>query len=132
MDDILSNINQMMDYFIPEDTESSDGAYHRQARQTMTEPIQTKDDIPFTKQEIQAALKKFDPRKAPGEDAINSEILLQVFRRISTSFTVCVCVCVRVCARARARACERESVRGGWGDWKLKAKSVGYVPCSVH
>ena len=53
----------MMDYFIPEDTESSDGAYHRQARQTMTEPIQTKDDIPFTKQEVQAALENLTQEK---------------------------------------------------------------------
>ena len=80
----------MMDYFIPEDTETSDGAYHRQARQTMTEPIQTKDDTPFTKQEVQAALEKFDPRKAPGEDAINSEILLQVLSRFPTAFTECM------------------------------------------
>jgi len=86
-DDIQSTINQMMDYFIPEDTESSDGAHHRQARKMMMEPMQTKDDIPFMKQEVQAALEKFDPRKAPGEDALNSEILLQVFRRIPTSFT---------------------------------------------
>jgi hypothetical protein len=85
----------MMDYFIPEDDESSDGAHHRQIRQTITEPIQTKDDIPFTKQEVQATLEKFDPRKAPGEDAINSEILLQVFRRIPTSFTEIYNACLQ-------------------------------------
>ena len=84
----------MMDYFIPEDTETSDGAYHRQARQTMTEPIQTK-DTPFTKQEVQAALEKFDPRKAPGEDAINSEILLQVLSRFPTAFTEIYNACLQ-------------------------------------
>jgi hypothetical protein len=86
-ENIRSTINQMMDHFIPADTKSNDGAHHRQARQKMTEPIQTNDDIPFTKQEVQAAFERFDPRKAPGEDALNSEILLQVFRRIPNFFT---------------------------------------------
>jgi hypothetical protein len=40
-----------MDYIIPEDTESSDGAYHKQARQLMTEPKHKTSDIPFTQQE---------------------------------------------------------------------------------
>ena len=47
-----------MDYFIPEDTESSDGAYHQRARQLMTEPMHTTNDIQFTQQEVQAAFKK--------------------------------------------------------------------------
>jgi hypothetical protein len=46
----------------------------------MTEPLHTTDDMPFTTFEIKAALEKFEPRKAPGEDALNSDVLLQVFR----------------------------------------------------
>jgi hypothetical protein len=83
---IQSTLNQLMDYFIPEDMESSDGAYHKTARQLITEPMHTANDIPFTQQEVQAALKKFDSRKAPG-DALTSEILLQVSRSFSTLFT---------------------------------------------
>jgi hypothetical protein len=66
-----------MDYFTPEDSASDDDAHHKRARQLMTEPMQTTDDIPFTKQEVQAALEKFDPHKAPGENALNSEILFR-------------------------------------------------------
>jgi hypothetical protein len=51
-----------------------------------TEPLNTTEDVPFTKHEIQAALEKFDPRKAPGEDAINSEVLLRAFRNFPTFF----------------------------------------------
>ena len=84
---IQSTLNQLMDYFIPEDTESSDGAYHKQARQLMTQPMHKTNDIPFMQQEVQAALKNFDSRKAPGEDILTSEILLQVSRCVPTFFT---------------------------------------------
>jgi hypothetical protein len=53
----------------------------------MTEPMHTTTDIPFTQQEVQAALKKFHSRKAPREDAITSEILLQVSGCFLTFFT---------------------------------------------
>jgi len=80
-------LKEMMDYFIPEESESSDGAHHKRTRQLKTEPMHTTDDIPFTTQEIKAALGKFDSRKAPGEDALNNAVLLQVFRNFPTFVT---------------------------------------------
>jgi hypothetical protein len=50
--DIQSTLNQLMDYFVPEATASSDRAHHKRARQLMTEPMHTTDDIPFTQQEV--------------------------------------------------------------------------------
>ena len=49
--------------------------------------MHTTDDIPFTQQEVQTALEWFDSRKAPGEDALTSEVLLQVSRSFPTFFT---------------------------------------------
>jgi len=77
-----------MDYFIPEDSASSDGAHHKQARQLMTEPMHTIEDIPFKQKEVQPALETFASRKAPGEDALTSEMLLQVSRSFPTVFTI--------------------------------------------
>jgi hypothetical protein len=51
------------------------------------EPLNTIEHIPFTKQEIHDILYKFNPRKAPGEDALNSEILLHTFRIFPDTFT---------------------------------------------
>jgi hypothetical protein len=34
-----------------------------------------------------AALEKFDPSKAPGEDSITSDILLEIFKRFPTFIT---------------------------------------------
>jgi hypothetical protein len=44
------------------------------------------DDVPFTKQEIHDILCKFDPRKVPGEDVLNSEIPLHTLS-FPTTFT---------------------------------------------
>ena len=85
--DVESTLNQLMDYFTPEDSASDDDAHHKRARQLTTEPMHTTDDIPFAKQEVQAALETFDPHKALGEDALNIEIFLQAFRRLPTFFT---------------------------------------------
>ena len=85
--DIQSTLDQLMDYFIREDSASSDGAHHKRVRQLMTESMHTTDDIPFTQQEVQAALEKFDSRKAPGEDALTSEILIRVSRSFPSFFT---------------------------------------------
>jgi len=61
----------------------------------VTEPLHTSDDDAFTKQEIQAVLEKFDPRKAPGEDALNSEVLLHTLRSFATLFTEIYNECLR-------------------------------------
>jgi hypothetical protein len=76
-----------MDHFVPADNEYSDGTHHKRARKQAAEPLHTTADIAFTKEEIQAALEKFDPPKAPGEDALNSDILLSAFRSFPTFFT---------------------------------------------
>lgn len=76
-----------MEYFIPEDSEPNDDTHHQRTMLPTVEPLNTLDDVPFTKQEIQTALEKIDPRKAPGEDAINSEVLLRIFRSFPIFFT---------------------------------------------
>ena len=76
-----------MDHFIPEDNDSSDKTYHKGIRKRTREPLNTVDDDDFTKQEILAVLEKFDPRKAPGEDGLNSGILLHTFKCFPNLFT---------------------------------------------
>jgi hypothetical protein len=44
-------------------------------------------DLNFTRREIQSILEGFKNKKAPGEDVLSSEILLQVFRNYPTAFT---------------------------------------------
>jgi hypothetical protein len=70
----------MMEYFIPEESKSTNGAHHKGIRQQMMEPLNTIDEEEFTKQEILVVLAKFNPSKAPREDGLSSDILLQTFR----------------------------------------------------
>jgi hypothetical protein len=59
------------------------------------EPLITTEDVAFTKQEVHEILEKFDPRKAPGEDALNSEILVHTFTVFPTTFTEIYNECLR-------------------------------------
>ena len=63
--DIVSTMKHMMEYFIPEDS-----VHHKTIRQLAVEPLDTPDDVEFTKEEILVVLEKFDPSKSPGEDGL--------------------------------------------------------------
>lgn len=93
--DIQSTVNQLMEYFLPEDNKYSDRTQHKRARQQMKIAMHTPDDNIFTEQEIQAVLEKFDPCKAPGEDALHSEVLLHAFRSFPILFTQIYNECLR-------------------------------------
>ena len=64
----------MMEHFIPKDSVSSDGVYHKCIGQQTLEPLRVVDDEEFTKQEILGVLEKFDSSKTPGGDGMNSDI----------------------------------------------------------
>jgi hypothetical protein len=85
----------MMEYFIPEDNESSDSAHQNFIRDLTVEPLDTLNDEEFTKEEIQAMLEKFDPGTAPGEDGLNRYIHLKIFKSLSTFFTEIYNECLR-------------------------------------
>ena len=93
--DIEGTVNQMMDHFITEDNESSDKTYHKCIRKRTKEPLNTIDDDEFTKQEILAVLEKFDPNKAPGQDRLNSAILIQTFKCFPNLFMEIYNACLR-------------------------------------
>jgi hypothetical protein len=84
-----------MEYFILEDSESSDSVHHKSIRQLSAKPLDTLDDEDFTKDQILAVLEKFDPDKAPGEDGLNTDILLKIFKRFPTFFTEIYNQCLR-------------------------------------
>jgi hypothetical protein len=86
-EDTVSTLKYMLDYFSPGDNENSDSKYHQKVRKLSKEPLETEDDRIFSQEEILAVLKKFDPKKAPGEDGRNSEMLLRVYRYFPLSLT---------------------------------------------
>ena len=70
-------------------------AHTTHIRHEIEEPLDTPDDVEFTKEEILAVIEKFDPGKAPGEDGQNSEILLKTFKRFPTFITGLYNECLR-------------------------------------
>ncbi|KAJ4449941.1 hypothetical protein ANN_01348 [Periplaneta americana] len=53
-----------------DDDPLTDNQHQREIRELMNEEINTEDDREFTQEEIIRVLKKFDPKKAPGEDGL--------------------------------------------------------------
>jgi len=92
---VVSTMEHMMDYFIHEDSETSDSAHHKRIRHEIEEPLDTRDDVEFTKEEILSVLETFDPNKAPGEDGQNSQILLKIFKRFPAFLTGLYNKCLR-------------------------------------
>jgi hypothetical protein len=89
-----STINQMIEHFVPEDR-GWDDTHHKRVRHRVSAPLRTTNGDEFTMHEVQAALERFDPHKAPGEDALSSEILMHVFRSFPTAFTEIYNECLR-------------------------------------
>ena len=56
-----STVNQMIEYFVPEDSEDGEEAHHKRVRQQASASLQTTNDVEFTRHEVQAILEKFDP-----------------------------------------------------------------------
>jgi hypothetical protein len=65
----------------------NDSADHKQIREQIMEPIDTEDDKTFSREEIASAINRFNPKKAPGEDGLRSEILLRAFRSFPSFLT---------------------------------------------
>lgn len=86
-DNAESTISHMLDAFAPKDEEINDSASHKRIRELTTEAIRTEDDKLFTREEILYTIKQFNPKKAPGEDGLTSEILLQVFKAFPAFMT---------------------------------------------
>jgi hypothetical protein len=93
--DNVSTMEYMMEYFIPDDCDSSDSTHNKYIRHEIEKHLDTLDDAEFTKEEILATIEKVDPGKAPGEDGLNSEILLKVFKRFRTFLTGIYNECIK-------------------------------------
>jgi hypothetical protein len=85
--DTESTTKHMLDYFVPKDDETDDSAVHKHIRELIKEPIDTEDNKPFSREEIISVIKKFNPKKAPGEDGLKSETILHVFRSFPSFLT---------------------------------------------
>jgi hypothetical protein len=85
----------MMDHFVPEDREDGKEELHKRVRRQAEDPVHTPNYVEFTRQEVQSALEGVDTRKAPGEDALTSDILQHVFMSFPIAFTEICKECLR-------------------------------------
>jgi hypothetical protein len=75
--------------------EDSDNEVNRTISKEIQEPTDTANDKPFTKEEITANLKKFNSKKAPGKDGLNSDILIRASQVFPLFFTQIYSECLK-------------------------------------
>jgi hypothetical protein len=94
--DIVNTMEHMIDISSPMTARAATvHTIHTYIRHEIKEPLNTLDDVEFTKEELLAVIEKFDPGKAPGEDGQNSEILLKTFKRFPAFITGLYIECLR-------------------------------------
>jgi hypothetical protein len=87
--------NAHAEHFVPDDREDSGNELHRNIRKEMQEPPDTADHKALTKEQIVANLKKFNSKKAPGEDGLTSDILIRAFQVFPLFFTQMYNACLK-------------------------------------
>jgi hypothetical protein len=80
-------LGYMMDTFAPKDNNIYDNAYHKAVRTYAEQPVNTKDDREFTKEEVENTIGSMKYNKAPGTDGITGNICKQVFNMVPTFVT---------------------------------------------
>jgi hypothetical protein len=93
--DLHETLKCMLEHFTPEDKQSDDSDYHKQARTQSQEPVDTADDKEFTIEGIKNAVASMGNKKAPGEDGITGEIYKSTFEILPNYVTAIYNGCLK-------------------------------------
>jgi hypothetical protein len=85
----------MMETFAPKDNNLDDSDYHKAVRTLAEQPVNTKDDREFTKEEVVNTIASMNNNKAPGTDGITGNIYKQVFNTIPIFVTALYNGCLK-------------------------------------
>jgi len=104
-----SSIKETMDVILqchfPEDREESENQLHKTIRRSVEEPINTRDDTGFSKEEIRQTITSFSDKKAPGRDGITASVYLRKFKLLPEMVTAIYNQCLdRGCFPKRWKA----------------------------
>ena len=104
-----SSIKETMDvilqYLFPEDRKESENQLHKTIRRSVEEPINTRDDTGFSKEEIRQTIASFSDKKAPGRDGPTASVYLRTFKLLPEVVTAIYNQCLdRGCFPKRWKA----------------------------
>ena len=72
----------------PEDNPQEDTHHHIQVREQTEQPLNTPDDIEFTREEVGQVIESLKPKKAPGPSGITNELVKLIFKAIPNTITL--------------------------------------------
>jgi len=84
---IQDTVKVMLEYLFAEDREE-ETLHHKNIRKYIEEPLNTRDDVVFLREEIKQTIDSFNQKKAPGIDGITGGIYQRtynIFPRVITA-----------------------------------------------
>ena len=72
----------------PEDNPQEDTHHHIQVREQTEQPLNTPNDIEFTREEVGQVIESLKPKKAPGPSGITNEIVKLILKVIPNTITI--------------------------------------------
>jgi hypothetical protein len=104
--DTSETLQNMQEFFVPEDKLTDDNDQHTQTRLQSQAPVDTVDDKELNIEEIRNTIGSMGNKKAPGEDGITGEIYKNTFQIFPTYLTLS-CRTTYVChsSRLTSRCC---------------------------
>jgi len=78
---IQETMEVLLDYLFEEDN-VEENTHQKTIRKAVEEPMKTRDNIKFSREEIKQVIESFDVKKTPGIDGITAGIYLRTFNII--------------------------------------------------
>ena len=79
----------------PEDNPKEDTRHHIQVREQTEQPLNTPNDIEFTREEVGQVIESLKPKKAPGPSGITNELVKLIFKAIPNTITLMYNKCLK-------------------------------------
>jgi len=78
---IQDTMKLVLEYLFAEDREHEKTLHHKNIRKYIEEPLNTRDDVAFSREEIKHTIDSFNKKKAPGIDGITGGIYQRIYKK---------------------------------------------------
>ena len=92
---IQDTMKVMLEYLFAEDREDEETLHHKNIRKYIEEPLNTRDNVAFSREEIKQMIDSFNKKKAPGIDGITGGIYQRIYKKFPRLITAIYNQCLK-------------------------------------